>query len=127
MPRLARSYSALNITTTIDGTTARIHARGGDRPRDPAPAARGGCRTAAAGDRPVVGPDRHVVHGRRRPAPAVRPHGQQLGLPHDGDRTGAAAAVVAGQALGEVYFRDGGRHAHGLDDSAIIEQMEFDL
>ncbi|MFJ6558169.1 telomere-protecting terminal protein Tpg [Streptomyces luteogriseus] len=35
---------------------------------------------------------------------------------------------IAGQALGEVYFRDGGRRAHGLDvEFTDIEQMEFDL
>ncbi|PWI08979.1 DNA-binding protein [Streptomyces sp. NWU339] len=35
---------------------------------------------------------------------------------------------LAGQALGEVYFQDGGRRAHGLDvEFTDIEQMEFDL
>jgi transcriptional regulator with XRE-family HTH domain len=35
---------------------------------------------------------------------------------------------LAGQALGEVYFRDGGRRAHGLDvEFTDIEQLEIDL
>ncbi|MEU5666492.1 telomere-protecting terminal protein Tpg [Streptomyces longwoodensis] len=35
---------------------------------------------------------------------------------------------IAGQALGEVYFQDGGRRAQGLDvEFTDIEQMEFDL
>jgi hypothetical protein len=35
---------------------------------------------------------------------------------------------IAGQALGEVYFRDGGRRAQGLGvEFTDIEQMEFGL
>lgn len=35
---------------------------------------------------------------------------------------------LAAEALGEVYFRDGGRRAHGLDvELTDIEQMQFDL
>ncbi|MGW8719216.1 telomere-protecting terminal protein Tpg [Streptomyces althioticus] len=35
---------------------------------------------------------------------------------------------LAGQALGEVYFHDGGRRAHGLDvEFTDIEQLEIDL
>ncbi|MFF7859320.1 hypothetical protein [Streptomyces sp. NPDC007904] len=35
---------------------------------------------------------------------------------------------LTGQALGEVYFRDGGRRAHGLDvEFTDIEQLEIDL
>ncbi|GAB1331887.1 hypothetical protein ACE1SV_62260 [Streptomyces sennicomposti] len=35
---------------------------------------------------------------------------------------------IAGQALGEVYFQDGGRRAQGLDVGFTdIEQLEFDL
>lgn len=35
---------------------------------------------------------------------------------------------LAGQALGEVYFRDGGRRAHGLDvEFTDIEHLQFDL
>ncbi|MEV7077799.1 helix-turn-helix transcriptional regulator [Streptomyces sp. NPDC093516] len=35
---------------------------------------------------------------------------------------------LAAEALGEVYFRDGGRRAHGLDvEFTDIEQLEIDL
>jgi transcriptional regulator with XRE-family HTH domain len=35
---------------------------------------------------------------------------------------------LAGEALGEVYFRDGGRRAHGLDVKFTdIEHVDFDL
>ncbi|MDT6988258.1 telomere-protecting terminal protein Tpg [Streptomyces lusitanus] len=35
---------------------------------------------------------------------------------------------LAAEALGEVYFRDGGRRAHGLDvELTDIEQLEIDL
>lgn len=35
---------------------------------------------------------------------------------------------LAGQAFREVYFRDGGRRAHGLDvEFTDIEQLEIDL
>ncbi|CAM5562555.1 telomere-protecting terminal protein Tpg [Streptomyces pseudogriseolus] len=35
---------------------------------------------------------------------------------------------LAAEALGEVYFRDGGRRAHGLEvELTDIEQMQFDL
>jgi transcriptional regulator with XRE-family HTH domain len=36
--------------------------------------------------------------------------------------------AIAGEALGEVYFRDGGRRAQGLDvEFTDIEHMDFDL
>jgi hypothetical protein len=35
---------------------------------------------------------------------------------------------IAAEALGEVYFRDGGRRAHGLDvELTDIEHLQFDL
>ncbi|MFF9490226.1 telomere-protecting terminal protein Tpg [Streptomyces sp. NPDC014676] len=36
--------------------------------------------------------------------------------------------ALAGEALGEVYFRDGGRRAHGLEvEFTDVEHLEFDL
>jgi transcriptional regulator with XRE-family HTH domain len=36
--------------------------------------------------------------------------------------------TLAGEALGEVYFRDGGRRAHGLEvEFTDVEHLEFDL
>ncbi|MFF4145905.1 hypothetical protein ACFY0A_32150 [Streptomyces sp. NPDC001698] len=35
---------------------------------------------------------------------------------------------IAAEGLGEIYFRDGGRRAHGLEiEFTDIEQLEFDL
>jgi hypothetical protein len=36
--------------------------------------------------------------------------------------------ALAGEALGEVYFRDGGRRAHGLEvEFTDVEHLEFEL
>ncbi|CAM5618608.1 hypothetical protein SHIRM173S_09368 [Streptomyces hirsutus] len=51
----------------------------------------------------------------------------------DAQDTGAGASEqqlrgIAAEGLGEVYFRDGGRRAHGLEvEFTDVEHLEFDL
>jgi transcriptional regulator with XRE-family HTH domain len=49
----------------------------------------------------------------------------------DAQDTGASEQqlrTLAGEVLGEVYFRDGGRRAHGLEvEFTDVEHLEFDL
>ncbi|MGW4824287.1 telomere-protecting terminal protein Tpg [Streptomyces sp. NPDC004227] len=55
-------------------------------------------------------------------------HAARLFDAHDAGATEQRLRDIAAEGLGEVYFRDGGRRAHGLEvEFTDVEHLEFDL
>ncbi len=95
-----------------------------------------GCsaRRVAASRTCLVLPADAGVFRRRTPRLAISPspwppqHAARLFNAQDAGASEQQLRELAGQAFGEVYFRDGGRRAHGLDvEFTDIEQLEIDL
>ncbi|MFC7900226.1 telomere-protecting terminal protein Tpg [Streptomyces griseoincarnatus] len=77
--------------------------------------------TAASKRRAAYCGGRTSVRCRMR-ASSVVPGAQDAGASEQQLRN------LAGEALGDVYFRDGGRRAHGLEvEFTDVEQIQFDL
>ncbi|MFF0541164.1 telomere-protecting terminal protein Tpg [Streptomyces coelicoflavus] len=76
---------------------------------------------------------RRARHHRRRPHPPPHPrpaphHAARLFDAQDAGASEQQLRDLAAEALGEVYFPDGGRRAAGLEDELTdIEHLQFDL
>ncbi len=76
---------------------------------------------------------RRTRHHRRRPHPPPHPrpaphHAARLFEAQDRGTSEQQLRDLAAEALGEVYFRDGGRRATGLEvEFTDVEHVEFDL